>query len=157
MRAPVCHAVRPDTCPGKPTWRVEHGCELANRLFRDACSRTETRSRRRVTVRTPARTQLHAGFARPAARQRGEQRELGGHDGDGGRFLNTFGVIVARTPDKLWTNWSIARIMVVDGKRMTGIVAPTQRSSQRVQRCLPGSLLAVAWQSGLEGVTSYPR
>jgi len=48
------------------------------------------------------------------------------HDGDGGRFLNTFGVIVARTPDKSWTNWSIARIMVVDGKRMTGIVAPNQ-------------------------------
>ncbi|HEY0759228.1 MAG TPA: UbiD family decarboxylase [Acidisarcina sp.] len=48
------------------------------------------------------------------------------HDGDGGRFINTFGIVVARTPDGSWTNWSIARIMVVDEKRMTGIVAPNQ-------------------------------
>jgi 4-hydroxy-3-polyprenylbenzoate decarboxylase len=48
------------------------------------------------------------------------------HDGDGGRYLNTFGCIVVRTPDGSWTNWSIARIMVVDGKRMTGLIAPEQ-------------------------------
>ncbi len=48
------------------------------------------------------------------------------HGGDGGRYLNTFGCIVARTPDGSWTNWSIARIMLVDGKRMTGLVAPQQ-------------------------------
>lgn len=48
------------------------------------------------------------------------------HGGDGGRYLNTYGCIVARTPDGSWTNWSIARIMVVDATRMTGIVAPQQ-------------------------------
>ena len=48
------------------------------------------------------------------------------HGGDGGRYLNTFGVIVARTPDGRWTNWSIARIMLRDKTRMTGIVAPNQ-------------------------------
>ena len=48
------------------------------------------------------------------------------HGGDGGRYINTFGCIVARTPDGSWTNWSIARIMLVDGKRMTGLVAPEQ-------------------------------
>jgi UbiD family decarboxylase len=48
------------------------------------------------------------------------------HDGDGGRYLNTFGCIVVRTPDGSWTDWSIARIMPVDGKRMTGLVAPEQ-------------------------------
>ena len=48
------------------------------------------------------------------------------HDGDGGRFLNTFGIIVARTPDGTWTNWSIARIMILDKNRMTGIVGPLQ-------------------------------
>jgi phenylphosphate carboxylase alpha subunit len=48
------------------------------------------------------------------------------HGGDGGRYINTFGCIVARTPDKSWTNWSIARIMALDAKRMTGIVAPEQ-------------------------------
>ena len=45
------------------------------------------------------------------------------HYGDGGRYLNTWGCIVARTPDGSWTNWSIARMMLVDGKRLSGIVA----------------------------------
>ncbi len=48
------------------------------------------------------------------------------HQGDGGRYLNTWGCIVARTPDGAWTNWSIARMMLVDGRRLTGIVAPQQ-------------------------------
>jgi UbiD family decarboxylase len=48
------------------------------------------------------------------------------HQGDGGRYLNTYGCIVARTPDGSWTNWSIARIMVIDGKCMTGLIAPEQ-------------------------------
>lgn len=48
------------------------------------------------------------------------------HDGDGGRYLNTFGIICAETPDKSWRSWSIARIMVVDGKRLAGIIAPNQ-------------------------------
>ena len=48
------------------------------------------------------------------------------HGGDGGRYLNTYGCIVVRTPDGSWTNWSIARIMVIDKTRMTGIVAPGQ-------------------------------
>ncbi len=48
------------------------------------------------------------------------------HEGDGGRYLNTLGIIVAQSPDKKWTNWSIARIMLLDRNRMTGIVAPNQ-------------------------------
>jgi UbiD family decarboxylase len=48
------------------------------------------------------------------------------HDGDGGRYLNTFGIICAETPDKSWRSWSIARIMVIDRTRMAGIVAPNQ-------------------------------
>jgi UbiD family decarboxylase len=48
------------------------------------------------------------------------------HGDDGGRYINTFGIVIARTPDKRWTNWSIARIMVLDRNRMVGIVAPNQ-------------------------------
>lgn len=48
------------------------------------------------------------------------------HDGDGGRYINTFGIVCVETPDKKWRSWSIARIMVVDGKRMAGIIAPNQ-------------------------------
>jgi 4-hydroxy-3-polyprenylbenzoate decarboxylase len=48
------------------------------------------------------------------------------HEGDGGRYIGTYGTIVARTPDGTWTNWSNARVMLLDEKRMTGIVSPFQ-------------------------------
>jgi UbiD family decarboxylase len=48
------------------------------------------------------------------------------HEGDGGKYLNTWGIIVAKTPDGRWTNWSIARIMHNDGKHMTGLIVPPQ-------------------------------
>ncbi len=48
------------------------------------------------------------------------------HGGDGGRYINTYGIIVAQTPDKHWTNWSIARTMLLDKNRMAGIIAPNQ-------------------------------
>ncbi len=48
------------------------------------------------------------------------------HGGDGGRYINTWGTIVAQTPDKSWTNWSINRVMVLDKNRMTGLVPPQQ-------------------------------
>lgn len=48
------------------------------------------------------------------------------HEGDGGRYIGTYGTIVARTPDGSWTNWANARVMLLDGKRMSGIVNPFQ-------------------------------
>jgi 4-hydroxy-3-polyprenylbenzoate decarboxylase len=48
------------------------------------------------------------------------------HPDDGGRYVNTWGIIVARTPDGRWTNWSISRIMMIDGRRMTGLFLPQQ-------------------------------
>jgi 3-polyprenyl-4-hydroxybenzoate decarboxylase len=48
------------------------------------------------------------------------------HPDDGGRYLNTWGVIVARTPDGRWTNWSISRIMLLDNRHMTGLFLPQQ-------------------------------
>ncbi|WNJ94264.1 UbiD family decarboxylase [Vibrio ruber] len=44
------------------------------------------------------------------------------HEGDGGPYCNTWGTIVARTPDGQWTNWSIARIQKLDAHRMTGLI-----------------------------------
>jgi 4-hydroxy-3-polyprenylbenzoate decarboxylase len=52
------------------------------------------------------------------------------HDGDGGRYINTWGTVVARTPDGQWTNWGLARVMLLDAKRMTGIVHPLQHLGQ---------------------------
>ncbi len=48
------------------------------------------------------------------------------HSGDGGRYINTWGTIVVQTPDKSWTNWSIARIMLLEKNRMTGLIPPQQ-------------------------------
>ncbi|MFJ8233169.1 UbiD family decarboxylase [Streptomyces sp. NPDC094448] len=48
------------------------------------------------------------------------------HEEDGGDYLNTWGVVIAKTPDGSWTNWSITRIMRLDGRRMTGLVVPPQ-------------------------------
>lgn len=52
------------------------------------------------------------------------------HEGDGGRFLNTWGTIVLQSPDGTWTNWSIARIMIRDKNTMVGIVNPGQHNGQ---------------------------
>jgi 4-hydroxy-3-polyprenylbenzoate decarboxylase len=48
------------------------------------------------------------------------------HDGDGGKYVNTWGAIVVRSPDGSWTNWSIARVMKLDGRTMAGMVRPLQ-------------------------------
>jgi len=52
------------------------------------------------------------------------------HDSDGGRYANTWGMLIAKTPDGRWTNWSIARVMKVDGKRMAGLMVPSQHIGQ---------------------------
>jgi UbiD family decarboxylase len=50
------------------------------------------------------------------------------HARDGGRYFNTLGFWVVRSPDGKWTNWSIARAMLLDGKRMTGVIAQYQHN-----------------------------
>ena len=42
------------------------------------------------------------------------------HKDDGGRYINTWGIVIAQTPDKRWTNWSINRVMVTGKNTMTG-------------------------------------
>src|SRR5262245_14251431 len=48
------------------------------------------------------------------------------HNGDGGRYLNTWGTVVARTPDGRWTNWAITRAMVIGKDRLAGLVLAQQ-------------------------------
>jgi UbiD family decarboxylase len=48
------------------------------------------------------------------------------HNGDAGRYINTWGAVVVRTPDGDWTNWSITRVMVVDGRSMAVLINPPQ-------------------------------
>lgn len=48
------------------------------------------------------------------------------HEGDGGRYLNTWGTVVVQTPDGRWTNWSITRVMVTGKDTLAGAVIPNQ-------------------------------
>jgi 4-hydroxy-3-polyprenylbenzoate decarboxylase len=48
------------------------------------------------------------------------------HGHDGGRYLQTFGLNIARTPDGSWTNWSINRMMLLDERRLACLVPPNQ-------------------------------
>lgn len=48
------------------------------------------------------------------------------HDGDGGRYIQTYGLNIARTPDGSWTNWSINRMMLVDRNRLACLIPPPQ-------------------------------
>jgi len=52
------------------------------------------------------------------------------HDKDGGRYANTWGTLIVKSPDGKWVNWSIARVMKVDGKRMTALIVPSQHIGQ---------------------------
>lgn len=48
------------------------------------------------------------------------------HQADGGKYIQTYGMHVVQTPDKSWTNWSIARAMVHDKNHITGSVIELQ-------------------------------
>ena len=48
------------------------------------------------------------------------------HQSDGGRYIQTYGVNIVRTPDRRWTNWSVNRMMLLDRNRLTCLIPPNQ-------------------------------
>jgi len=50
------------------------------------------------------------------------------HVGDGGKYLQTYGVHVLQTPDGSWTNWSIFRGMIHDNKHLVCLVGKGQHN-----------------------------
>ncbi|MBV9559667.1 MAG: UbiD family decarboxylase [Bradyrhizobium sp.] len=48
------------------------------------------------------------------------------HGADGGRYIQTFGLNIVRTPDGSWTNWSINRMMQLDRNRIACLIPPNQ-------------------------------
>lgn len=48
------------------------------------------------------------------------------HGADGGRYLQTYGLNIVRTPDGSWTNWSVNRMMLVDRNRLACLIPPNQ-------------------------------
>lgn len=51
------------------------------------------------------------------------------HMGDGGKYLQTYGVHILQTPDGRWSNWSIFRGMVHDSKNLVCLVGGGQHVS----------------------------
>lgn len=47
------------------------------------------------------------------------------HEGDGGRYLGTWDLVVSRDPSSEWVNWGTYRFMIYDATHMTGFPRPT--------------------------------
>ena len=47
------------------------------------------------------------------------------HEGDGGRYLGTWDLVVSREPTTNWVNWGTYRFMVYDSLHLTGFPRPT--------------------------------
>ena len=55
------------------------------------------------------------------------------HEGDGGRFLNTWGTTVTRTPEGDWVNWAVSRCMLRDARSMVGPVGASKHLGMMLQ------------------------
>jgi 4-hydroxy-3-polyprenylbenzoate decarboxylase len=42
------------------------------------------------------------------------------HDGDGGRYIGTWDIVITKDPDTGWTNWGMYRFMIHNKKYLTG-------------------------------------
>ncbi len=50
------------------------------------------------------------------------------HDGDGGRYIGTWHLVVTKDPDSEWTNWGMYRTMVYNKGNMGVLFAPTRHA-----------------------------
>ncbi|KAI9152314.1 Ferulic acid decarboxylase 1 [Paramyrothecium foliicola] len=48
------------------------------------------------------------------------------HQSDGGKYVQTYGMHIVKSPDGKWVNWSIARAMVYDKNHLVGLVIQPQ-------------------------------
>ena len=78
------------------------------------------------------------------------------HAGDGGRYLNTLGMVVTRTPDRRWTSWAVARLMLLDERRAAYLIAPFQHTGRVFQEWRRrGEDMPVAVALGVPPVALY--
>ncbi|MEY9858874.1 UbiD family decarboxylase [Catenulispora sp. GAS73] len=83
------------------------------------------------------------------------------HGNDGGRYLQTYGMNIAKTPDGSWTNWSVNRMMIHDAKTLACLIpAPQHLGVIRAQWAERGEpmpvALALGVEPGLPFVGAYP-
>ena len=49
------------------------------------------------------------------------------HGNDGGRYVQTYGVNIVKTPDGSWTNWSVNRMMIAGPTTLACLIPPPQQ------------------------------
>jgi phenylphosphate carboxylase alpha subunit len=78
------------------------------------------------------------------------------HEGDGGRYLGTWHIVVTKDPDSGWVNWGMYRLMVVDRKTMAGLVRRDQHIGQHYYQKYEarGKTMEFAVAIGTEPVSS---
>lgn len=73
------------------------------------------------------------------------------HGNDGGRYLQTYGMNIARTPDGSWTNWSINRMMIHDRRTLACLIpAPQHLGIIRSRWTAAGEPMPIALAIGVE-------
>jgi UbiD family decarboxylase len=78
------------------------------------------------------------------------------HGNDGGRYLQTYGLNIARTPDGSWTNWSINRMMIAGKDRLSCLIpGPQHLGIIRAQWARRGEPMPIAVAIGVEPGLPY--
>jgi 4-hydroxy-3-polyprenylbenzoate decarboxylase len=83
------------------------------------------------------------------------------HGNDGGRYIQTYGMNIVRTPDGSWTNWSINRMMISDRNTLACLIPAPQHlgiiRQQWIERGEPMPIaLAIGVEPGLPWVGGMP-
>lgn len=47
------------------------------------------------------------------------------HQGDGGRYIGTWHIVVSRDPDSEWVNWGVYRLVVLDKHTLSALIPPS--------------------------------
>lgn len=71
------------------------------------------------------------------------------HAGDGGKYLQTYGVHFLRSPDGSWTNCSIFRGMIHDSRRLVHLVGTGQHNSVIREKWLQAGKTEMPWALAL--------
>ncbi|MGF1427609.1 UbiD family decarboxylase [Kitasatospora sp. LaBMicrA B282] len=78
------------------------------------------------------------------------------HGNDGGRYIQTFGMNIVRTPDTAWTNWSVNRMMIAGRDRLACLIPdPQHLGIIRAQWSALGEPMPIALALGVEPALPY--
>jgi UbiD family decarboxylase len=78
------------------------------------------------------------------------------HGNDGGRYIQTYGMNIARTPDGSWTNWSINRMMIAGKDTLACLIpGPQHLGIIRAQWTRLGKPMPIALALGVEPGLPY--